>query len=106
MSEIVVNKDLLKSKFVDIKNIINLKIMKCYNILFTSEGLLYNKGSFIFMTIIFLSITLLIAFILKGYKYLYNKIYQIYKGSKSYKKGGITNNKYNYNNRKYSDKRR
>jgi len=95
MSEIVLNKDLLKSKFVDIKNIINLKIMKCYNILFTSEGLLNNKGSYIFMAIIFLSIILLIVFIFKGYKYLCNKIYEIYKGSKSYKNGGIMNNNNN-----------
>ena len=95
MSEIVVNKDLLKSKFVDIKNIINLKIMKCYNILFTSEGLLYNIGSYIFMAIIFLNIILLIVFILRGNKNLCDEIYEIYKVNKSYKKGGIMNNNTN-----------
>ena len=38
ISEIVINKDLLRSKFIDIKNNINLNVMKCYYILFTSEG--------------------------------------------------------------------
>ena len=54
MSEIVFNKELLKSKFVDIKNIMNLNVMKCYNILFTSKGLLFNIGTYIFLAIIFL----------------------------------------------------
>jgi len=93
MSEIVFNKDLLRSKFVDIKSNINLKVMKCYYILFTSEGLLYNIGSYIFLTIIFLNIILLIVFILKGYKILCNKIYEIIKDSNSYKNEGIMNNK-------------
>jgi hypothetical protein len=92
MYEIVLNKDLLKSKFVDIKNNINLKIMNCYNILFTSEGLLYNIGSYIFLIIIFLNIILLIAFILKGYKKLCDIIYEIYRRSKSSKNGGMMNN--------------
>ena len=93
ISEIVFNKDLLRSKFVDIKNNINLKIMKCYYILFTSEGLLYNIGSYIFLTIIFLNNILLIVFIYKGYKILCNKIYEIIKSSNSsYKNKGIMNN--------------
>jgi len=70
MSEIVFNKDLLKSKFVEIKNIMNLNVMKCYNILFTSKGLLFNIGSYTFLSIILLNIILLNIFIFKGYKNL------------------------------------
>ena len=96
MSEIVFNKDLLKRKFVDIKNLINLNVMKCYSFLFTSEGLLFNIGSFILLAIIFLNIILLIVFIKKGYKNLFYKIYKIYKiykGSIALKnKGPINNN--------------
>ena len=99
MSEIVFNKDLLKRKFVDIKNLINLTVMKCYSILSTSEGLLFNIGSYIFLAIIFLNVILLIVFIKKGYKNLLYKIYKIYKKYKKYKgsialknKGPINNN--------------
>ena len=86
MSEIVFNKELLKSKFVDIKNYINLKIMKCYYILFTSKGLLSNIGSYTLFAVIFLNIILLIAFISKGHKKLCDKIYEISKSK------GIMNN--------------
>ena len=92
MSEIVINKDLLKSKFVDIKNYINLNVMKYYNILFTSKGLLFNIGSYTIFAIIFLNIILLISFLSKGYKNLLNKIYEFKKGSYSYKNKGIMNN--------------
>ena len=92
MSEIVFNKDLLKRKFVDIKSLINLNVMKCYSFLFTSEGLLFNIGSYILLAIIFLNIILLIVFIKKGYKNLFYKIYKIYKGSISLKNKGPINN--------------
>ena len=39
ISEIVINKDLLRSKFVNIKNYINLNVMKCFKVLFSNEGL-------------------------------------------------------------------
>ena len=65
--------------------------MKCYNILFSSKGLLFNIGSYILLAIIFLNIILLISFITKGYKNLLDKIYIIKKGSYSYKNKGIMN---------------
>ena len=93
MSEIVFNKELLKRKFVDIKSITNLNIMKCYSFLFTSEGLLFNIGSYIILAIIFLNVIFLIVFISKGYKNLLDKIHKIYKHSITYKtKGPINNN--------------
>ena len=66
--------------------------MKCYKVLFTSNGLLLNIGSYIILAIIFLNIILLIEFIYKGFKYLRHIIYKIYKGSKPYKKHQIMNN--------------
>ena len=66
--------------------------MKCYNILFTSKGLLNNIGSYTFLSIIFLNIILVVAFISKGYKTLFAKIYEIKKGSNSYKNKEIMNN--------------
>ena len=92
MSEIVINKDLLISKFVDVKNYINLNVMKCYNTLFSSKGLLFNIGSYTLLAIIFLNIILLILFISKGYKNLFDKIYKIKKDSYSYKNKRIINN--------------
>ena len=77
ISEIVINKDILKNKFVDIKKLMNLNVMKCYNVLFTSKGLTSNIGFYIILIIILINIVLLLIFLIKGYKYLYNKIYKI-----------------------------
>ena len=77
ISEIVINKDILKNKFVDVKKLMNLNVMKCYNVLFTSKGLTSNIGFYIILIIILINIILLFIFIIKGYKYLYNQIYKI-----------------------------
>ena len=74
ISEIVINKDKFLNNFVEIKNYINLNVMKCYSLLFTKEGLLKNIGNYIILSIILINIILLIIFIFKGYRLLYNKI--------------------------------
>ena len=43
-SDININKTLLFNKFKDIKNIINLKIMKCFKVLFSINGIIKNIG--------------------------------------------------------------
>ena len=43
-SEININKTLLYNSFTDIKNFMNLNVMKCYEKLFCKNGLLYNIG--------------------------------------------------------------
>ena len=53
ISEIVIDKDKLKESFKNIKNIINLNILKCYKILFTKEGFISNIGSYILFFTIF-----------------------------------------------------
>ena len=95
---------------MEIKNIINLKIMKCYQLLLTKQGLIYNIGSYILIIIIFIySINSNIFFIVE-YDKLFKKIDLIFKFIKkenSYesmtnlnnnapvKKGIINNNKKN-----------
>ena len=66
--------------------------MKCYNIMLSTNGLLINIGSYTFLSIIFSNIILIIVFISKGYKTLFAKIYEIKKGSKSYKNKEMMNN--------------
>ena len=74
ISEIVINKNLLLNNFVNIENYINLNIMKCYSILFSKEGIINNIGNYIIASIIIINIFTLIAFLLKGYRLLNNKI--------------------------------
>ena len=69
ISNIVINKDKL-FKFRDIKNSTNIKILKCYYIVFTKNGLKFNIGSYILLFIILINIISLIVFLAKGHKYL------------------------------------
>ena len=39
ISEVYINKKELINNFADINNLINLKIMKCYKVIFSKEGL-------------------------------------------------------------------
>ena len=75
----------LKKKFKP-KNLVNLKIMKCYKKLFSKQGLKYNIGNYFLLSIIFLYIIGFIFFIFKGFNSLKNKINKmIYKIKKSNK---------------------
>ena len=71
ISEIISNQDKL-IQFVDIKNIINLSIMKCYNVLFSLNGLKYNIGNYILLSIIFIIICCSIIFLFRGKKMIKN----------------------------------
>ena len=68
ISEIVFDKNLLKNKFLNINNFMNYKVMYCYPLLFTVNGIKYNIGSYIMLVIIFLCIILLCYFWIKGHK--------------------------------------
>ena len=74
MSEITIDKDKLKQKFINITNILNLNVMKCYKLLFTKEGIKNNIGSYILLFIIFIIIILIFIFVKKERKsfYFYN----------------------------------
>ena len=77
ISEIKINKDKLMKKFMNIKETINLKIMKCYKLLFTKEGIATNIGSYLLLFIIFIFIVSTIIFPFKSYEILYKKVKNI-----------------------------
>ena len=78
ISDIIINKEKLKMKFKNIKEAINLKIMKCYKLLFVKEGIIKNIGNFILLFIILIFIICTIIFPFKSYNILYTKIKVIY----------------------------
>ena len=74
ITNIVINKEKLIYNFKNIKNSLNLEIMKCYNILFTKDGLKTNIGNYIILSILLINIVNNILFIFKGYTSLFKII--------------------------------
>jgi hypothetical protein len=77
LSEIEINKDKLLANFINIKNIININVIKCYKQIFDIEGLKNNLGNYIIGSIIILIFILSVLFKIKGYIIIKNKIYKI-----------------------------
>ena len=75
--EIKIDKDKLKAS-LNIKNLVNIKVLKCYKKVFTKNGLFYNIGSYILLSIIFLYIVSLIYLIIKDYSMLKKDIDEIF----------------------------
>ena len=73
LCEAKIDKDKLKSIF-NFKNMINIKVIKCYKKLFCKEGILYNIGSYILLSIILIYIIVLFFFIYKDFKSLQKEI--------------------------------
>ena len=69
MSEITINSNILKKK-IDIKNSLNLKVMKCYNNVFSTKGLKGNIGSYIILSFILIVSICLVLFLIKGFSVL------------------------------------
>ena len=63
----------IKNKF-DFRNMINIEVIKCYKKLFCKDGILYNIGSYILLSIILIFIIGLIIFINKEFKSLQKEI--------------------------------
>ena len=61
--EIKVDKERLISNFVDIKNIANVKILKCIHLLFEKKNFFKNSSNYILIIILILSLTALFVFI-------------------------------------------
>ena len=78
ISEIKFNKEKLKSKFKNIQETINLKIMKCHHLIFMKEGIIKNIGSYVLLFIILVFIISAIILPFKSYNVLYMKITNIY----------------------------
>ena len=66
MSEITINSNILKKK-IDIKNALNLKVMKCYKNSFSIKGLKGNIGSYIILSFILTVSICLFLFLIKGF---------------------------------------
>ena len=71
------NKDILINNFINVGKTFNIKIIKCYKILFSVEGLKNNIGSYILLLILLLNIIFCFIFKIKGYKQLLNEINKI-----------------------------
>ena len=85
-SEISINKTKLYEKFINIANIINLKIVKCYQILFSKEGISKNISIYIIIPIIIFHSICIIIFYFRDYKmlkYTINKILFFKRDSKN-----------------------
>ena len=87
ISKILIDKDKFLNKFVDINNIMNIKLLKCYKLLFSKEGIIYNIGSYIILSIILISIISNVIFLFKGFKLICDNIGKIidYNQIKNYK---------------------
>jgi len=79
LSELNNAKDELLNNFVDIKSIMNLIVLKCYNLLFNRDSLINNIGSYTILSIAFIYIIGIILFLKKGYPYLEMQIREIIK---------------------------
>jgi len=77
IEDIVFDKKKLYKKFTDVKNIVNLNLMKCYKNVLNKESLKKNYGFFIFIIIIVIYFITLILFCSKYFSVLKNAILKI-----------------------------
>ncbi len=69
------------NSFIDI-NMVNIYILKCYELLLTKDGLLFNIGSYIILFIFVIYIINIISFYIKEYKLFFNNIKLIIESGK------------------------
>jgi hypothetical protein len=104
ISEIKFNKEKLLNKFINIDEITNLKIIKCYEALFSIEGLKKNIGNYTIFSIIFVNIICFIIFVARERKFLFTLINEIFfkrrNGGKSFNSLNIYNSKIDGNSKK------
>ena len=72
-----INKEQIINSITNIKRKLNLNVMKCYNLLFSKEGLIINFGNYIISFIILLYIGSALFFYFKGYDLLCDEINEI-----------------------------
>ena len=85
LSEITFDKNKLYQSFSNLNNIANMKVMKCYSLLFSKEGIFNNIGCYILIPIIILHFICIIVFYLNDYKIIKKKIIEIIFAKKSLK---------------------
>ena len=62
---------------MDMKNMINIDVMKCYSLLLKKDGLINNIGNYILLFTIFFFIISSIIFSARGFKFLLQQINNI-----------------------------
>ena len=77
IDKIKFDKDLLRISFIDINNMMNFKIIKCYKNVFTKNKLKSNLGFLINFIVILLFIITLIIFLVKSWGQLYIDIKEL-----------------------------
>ena len=99
INEITFDKNKLYNSFTDIKNIMNVKILKCYKNVFEINSIKKNYGFYIFLLIIILFIITFFLFYCKYYYTLIAQINKIFKAKKSLSKSNNNINSRNYTKR-------
>ena len=101
----VINKEKLLTSFTDIKNIMNIKVLKCINLIFTLDAYKKNYANLILIAIILLYFVTLFIFCFKDYPNLKKTIDMIifFKTNRKLINKIIVKNK-NSNNRQLIDK--
>ena len=72
-----VDKDMLLKKFINVKNLLNIDVIKCYKLIFVDNGLLKNIGSYIISSIFLINTIASIVLYLKDFNIIKNKIKNI-----------------------------
>ena len=83
-----INKTKLYESFIDIKNIANINMLKCYKILFKKKSLIKNIGSYFMIIVIIIHIIFIFIFYgqqLRKIKKMINKIFSAIKYLKTIK---------------------
>ena len=77
IADIKINKNKLFKNFIDVNNIINIQIIKCYKILFSKEGIINNIAFYLIIPIIILHIISIFLFYAYHKKEIFDKIKEI-----------------------------
>ena len=99
MANLKFDKNVLKNNFMDIKNLMNIKLMKCYKTVFQFKKILKNYGFFIYIIIILINFICFLLFIAKYFKELVQEINKI-------KISIINFNEHNLRNINYNKKKK
>ena len=74
---ITLNKDILLNELKNSKNYLNLRVMKCFKLVFSKTGFFQNMGNYIILLIIILYLISIIYFYFKGYALINNQIEEL-----------------------------
>ena len=77
ISDIKINKMKLFENFINVNNILNIQIIKCYKILFSKDGIINNIAFYLIIPIILFHIISIFVFYLYEKKVIFNEIDKI-----------------------------